>query len=101
MTTLGLIVLAECGTFLVATTVFIYLKQLISNKCLKNIERSTEKYKVFVHYYLTIYAPMIYMAPCIMLLMWAASITLAGGRGLSFLGPKWHSPFGLMPYHRA
>ncbi len=45
---------------------------------------------------ITIYAPMIYAAPCIMLLMRAASITRASGRGLGpgnreFLGPwKWH-----------
>ncbi len=31
MTTLGLIVLADSGTFRVATTVFIYLKKIISN----------------------------------------------------------------------
>jgi hypothetical protein len=44
MTTLGLIVLAECGTFRVATTVFIYLKQIYFKQVLKNIEKSTEKY---------------------------------------------------------
>jgi hypothetical protein len=42
------------------------------------------------------YAPMIYTAPCVMLLMRAAYITRASGRGLGpgnryFLGPvKWH-----------
>jgi hypothetical protein len=35
---------------------------------------------------ITIYAPMIYTVPCVMLLMRAASITWAGGRGLD-LGP--------------
>jgi hypothetical protein len=34
---------------------------------------------------LTIYAPMIFTAPCMS----------------SFLGPKRHSPIGLMPFHRA
>jgi hypothetical protein len=38
-----------------------------------------------------IYAPMIYTAPCVMLLMWAASITRASGRGL---GPGNREFFG-------
>jgi hypothetical protein len=33
---------------------------------------------------------MIYTDPCIMFWM-----------GWSFLGPKWHSPIGSMPFHRA
>jgi hypothetical protein len=42
----------------------------------------------------TTYAPMIYTALCVMLLMWATSISWASGRGsgpgnLDFLGPKW------------
>ncbi len=36
----------------------------------------------------TTYAPMIYAALCIMFWM-------------HFLGPKWHSFIGLMPFHRA
>ncbi len=44
MTTLGLIVLADSGTFRVATTVFIYLKQIISNRSIKQ----GEKYKDFL-----------------------------------------------------
>jgi hypothetical protein len=36
-----------------------------------------------------------------MLLMRAASITRANGRGLGLLGPKWHSAIGSMPFHRA
>jgi hypothetical protein len=44
-------------------------------------------------YISAIYAPMIYKAPCIMILMRAASITWASGRGLGpenldFLGPQ-------------
>jgi hypothetical protein len=47
---------------------------------------------------------MIYTAPCVMLLMRAASITWASGRGLgagieSFLGPvKWHRADRRMPF---
>ncbi len=53
---------------------------------------------------LTIYAPMIYTAPCVMLLMQAASITWASGRGLGpgnrkFLGPvKWHRADRRVPF---
>jgi hypothetical protein len=38
--------------------------------------------KIGVYLVLAIYAPMIYTALCIMLFMWAASITRASGRGL-------------------
>ncbi len=53
---------------------------------------------------LTIYAPMIYTAPCVMLLMRAATITWASGRGLgpgnrAFLGPvKWHRADRRVPF---
>jgi hypothetical protein len=53
---------------------------------------------------LTIYAPMIYPVPCVMLLMRAASITWTIGRGLaleieSFLGPvKWHRADRQVPF---
>ncbi len=55
---------------------------------------------------ITIYAPMIYSAPCEMFLMRAASITWASGRGLGpgnreSLCPKWQSPIGSIPLHRA
>jgi hypothetical protein len=42
MTTLGLIVLADIGTFRVATTVFIYLKQIISNRSIKQGEKNKD-----------------------------------------------------------
>ncbi len=57
--------------------------------------------------YLTIYAPMIYTAPCIMFLDACISITRGSGRGWalefsSFLGPvKWHLADRRVPYHRA
>jgi hypothetical protein len=38
------------------------------------------------------YAPMIYTALCIVFWM---------RLDLKFLGPKWHSPIRLMPFHRA
>ncbi len=41
---------------------------------------------------ITIYAPMIYTAPCTVLLMWAASITWASGKGL---GP-WNREFWVL-----
>jgi hypothetical protein len=51
-----------------------------------------------------IYAPMIYTAPCVMLLIRAASITRASGRGLGpgnqdFSGPvKWHQADRQVPF---
>ncbi len=55
---------------------------------------------------ITIYAPMIYTALCIM--FWIRAYPLLGQVGggwalefSSFLGPKWHSPIGSMPFHRA
>jgi hypothetical protein len=48
---------------------------------------------------ISIYAPMIYTAPCIM--FWMRAFALRGEVGGGFLGPKWHSPIGLMPFHRA
>ena len=54
----------------------------------------------------TTYAPMIYTALCIM--FWMRAYPLLGQVGgcwalkfLSFLGPKWHSPIGAIPFHRA
>ncbi len=53
---------------------------------------------------LAIYAPLIYTAPCVMLLMRAASITRASGRGLGpgnweFSGPvKWHRTDWRVPF---
>jgi hypothetical protein len=52
------------------------------------------------------YAPMIYTALCIMFWMRAYPLLgqVGGGWALeisSFLGPKWHSPIGSMPFHRA
>jgi hypothetical protein len=54
----------------------------------------------------TTYAPMIYTALCIMFWMLAYPLLEQVGGGLalefsSFLGPKWHSPISLMPFHRA
>jgi len=53
----------------------------------------------------TTYSPMIYTALCIM--FWMLAYLLLGQMGggwaleiLSFLGPKWHSPTGSMPFHR-
>jgi hypothetical protein len=50
--------------------------------------------------------PMIYTTLCIM--VWMRAYTLLGQVGggwaqeiLSFLGPKWHSTIGSMPFHRA
>jgi hypothetical protein len=50
-------------------------------------------------------APMIYSALCIM--FWMRAYPLLGQLGgrwaleiSSFLGPKWHSPIGLMPFQR-
>jgi hypothetical protein len=48
-------------------------------------------------------APMIYNSLCVILLMRAASISSASGRGWAleisiFLGPKWHSPIGSIHY---
>jgi hypothetical protein len=48
-------------------------------------------YYVRLRYIITIYAPIIYMAPCVMLLMRAASFTGASGRGL---GPRNREFFG-------
>jgi hypothetical protein len=55
------------------------------------------------HAVIAIYAPMIYTAPCIMLLMRAASITRAVGGGwaleIEFLGPvKWHRADRRVPF---
>jgi hypothetical protein len=54
----------------------------------------------------TTYAPVIYTPLCIM--FWRRGYTLLGEVGggwalefPSFLGPKWHSPIGSMPFHRA
>jgi hypothetical protein len=54
---------------------------------------------------ITIYAPMIYMAPCVILLMRAASITWASGRGLDPGNPeffwvyvKWYRADRLVPF---
>jgi hypothetical protein len=54
----------------------------------------------------TTYAPVIYTTLCIM--FWKRGYTLLGEVGggwalefPSFLGLKWHSPIGLMPFHRA
>jgi hypothetical protein len=55
---------------------------------------------------LTIYAPMIYTAPCVMLLMRAAYFTRVSGRGLGpgnreFLGPvKWHLADRRVPFQK-
>jgi hypothetical protein len=53
----------------------------------------------------TTFAPMIYTALCIMFWMYAYPLLgqVGGGRALeisSFLGHKWHSPIGWMPFHR-
>jgi hypothetical protein len=45
----------------------------------------------------TTYAPMIYTAPCVMLLMRAASLTWASGMGLS---PGNREFFGAVKWHR-
>jgi hypothetical protein len=50
--------------------------------------------------------PMIYTALCMMFWMRAYLLLgqVGGGWALeisSFLGPKWHSPIGSMPFHRA
>jgi hypothetical protein len=55
---------------------------------------------------LAIYTPMIYTAPFIMFCMRAYPLRGQVGGGwaleiLSFLGPKWQSPIGSMPFHRA
>jgi hypothetical protein len=54
----------------------------------------------------TTFAPMIYTALCTM--FWMRAYPLLGQVGgcwalefSSFLGPKWHLPIGLMPFHRA
>jgi hypothetical protein len=54
----------------------------------------------------TTFAPMIYTDLCIM--FWMCAYPLLGQVGgdwalefSSFLGPKWHSPIGFMPFHRA
>ena len=54
----------------------------------------------------TTYAPMNYTALCIM--FWMRAYPLLGQVGgdwaleiSSILGPKWHSPIGSMPFHRA
>jgi hypothetical protein len=52
----------------------------------------------------TTYAPIIYTALCIMFGMCAYPLLgqVGGGWALefsSFLGPKWHSPIGSMPFH--
>jgi hypothetical protein len=54
----------------------------------------------------TTYALMIYTALCIM--FWMRPYPLLGQVGgswalkfSSFLGPKWHSPIGSIPFHRA
>ena len=54
----------------------------------------------------TTYAPMIYTALCIMFWMRAYPLLgeVGGGWALefpSFLGPKWNSPIGSFPFHRA
>jgi hypothetical protein len=54
----------------------------------------------------TTYAPMIYTAVCIMFSMRAYPLLgqVGGDWALeisSILGPKWHSPIGSMPFHRA
>jgi hypothetical protein len=54
----------------------------------------------------TTYAPMIYTSLYVMLLMRTNPRLGQVGGGLAleistFLGPKWHSPNGLMPFHRA
>ncbi len=53
----------------------------------------------------TTYATMISTAPCVMFLMRADTLQGGVGRGLaleisSFVGPKWHSPIGSMPFRR-
>jgi hypothetical protein len=52
----------------------------------------------------TTYAPMIYTSLCVMFLRRADAFRgqVGGGWTLeisNFLGPKWHSPIGLMPFH--
>ncbi len=54
----------------------------------------------------TTYAPMIYTALCIMFRMCAYPLLGQLGEGWaleisSFLGPKWHSPIGSMPFDMA
>jgi hypothetical protein len=49
---------------------------------------------------------MIYTSLCVMILMRADPLLgqVGGGWALeisSFLGPKWHSPIGLLPFYRA
>jgi hypothetical protein len=54
--------------------------------------------------FIAIYAPTIYTAPCVMLLMRPASITMESGRrlgpgNLEFLGPvKWHRADRRVPF---
>ncbi len=54
----------------------------------------------------TIYAPMIYFALYVIFLMRANQLLAQAGGGWAleistFLVSKWHSPNGLMPFHRA
>ena len=74
-------------------------KNYLSANRINNTYRNQNNFSI------TICAPMIYTAPCIMFWMRAYPLRgqVGGGWALefsSFLGPKWHSPIDSMPFHR-
>jgi hypothetical protein len=64
--------------------------------CRVSIHNFTGYFPLFT--IITIYGPMIYTAPCVMLLMQAASFTRASGKGF---GPGNLEIFGSVKWHRA
>jgi hypothetical protein len=78
----------------------------VTVSCVPSLSPNAKLWALEAHVHKTTYGPLIDTALYVIIFDACRSITWASGRGLGpgyleFLGPEWHSPNGLMPFHRA